>query len=206
MKRKLSVMALVVIIVVISANYDKLYAAFFNRFTKEIQNQACVLDFEVMGDFSSHQFTDTGKDINLNENNEAFIPIDFDVKNIGDCEIYIRVAIALVILEKSSSNQLNSEEDSTNNLTQVSKLEKSSCEFQYFNGKADDEANILDENYWEKSSDGYYYYKTALKKGESLDNRLISRVKLNLKDKEAIGFSNKQVRIAVVIEGRQNDF
>lgn len=190
MKKKLSVMVIVVVIAVVGANCDKLYAAFFNRITKEIENQACVLDFEIMGDFSGQQFINAGEIIELDENNEAFIPIDFDVKNSGDCEIYIRIAIFPVIVDKSDSSQFY-------------KLGKSSCEIQYCNENG---TNNLEDKYWEKSSDGYYYYKNALKQGETLENKLVSGIKLKLQKQEAMDFSDKQVKIAIVIEARQNGF
>lgn len=190
MKKKLSVMLIVAIIIFVGVNCDKLYAAFSNRFTKEIQSQACVLDFDVMGDFSSREFVDVGENTNFDSNNEVFIPINFDVKNSGDCEIYIRAAIYPIIEDKLDSNQ-------------VYKLEKSSCEIQYCNK---DGINNLDEKYWEKSSDGYYCYKSTLTNGETLKNKLVSGIKLKLSKQEAMDFSDKRVKIVAVIEARQNRF
>lgn len=190
MKKKLSVIVIVVVITIIGANYDKLYAAFFNRFTKDIQNQTCMLDFEIMGDFSNQQLMDVGENIELDENNEAFIPINFDIENSGNCEMYIRVAVSPVILDKLDSRY-------------IYKLRKSSCEIQYCN---QDGTNNLEENYWEKSSDGYYYYKKSLQQGEALENKFISGIKLNLSREEAVDFSEKQVKIAILIEAKQNEF
>lgn len=190
MKKKLSAMVIVVVIAIVGANCDKLYAAFFNRYTKEIQNQACVLDFEIMGDFSGQQFLNAGENIKFNENNEAFIPIDFDIKNSGNCEMYIRVAIFPVILDNSDLNY-------------VYKLSKSSCKFQYYNENGE---NNLDDKYWEKSLDGFYYYKNVLKEGETLENKLVSGIKLNLKKEEKIDFADRQIKISVIIEAKQNEF
>lgn len=193
MKKGLTVIVFVVAIIIVGFNYDKLYAAFFNRFTKVMQNQTCVLDFEVIGDFSGQQFVNASEYIESDENNEAFIPIDFDVKNSGNCDIYIRAAISPIILDKDDE------------LNKVYKLKKSSCEIQYCNS---DGTNNLEDEYWEKSSDGYYYYKDFLKEGDYLKNKFVSGIKFKLQKEEAMDFNDKKkrIKIAVLVEARQNEF
>ena len=116
--------------------------------------------------------------------------MDFDVENTGTCDIYIRVAILPIILDKENSQI-------------VYKLNKSSCEIQYCN---ENDSSVLDGEYWEKSSDGYYYYKKVLKQGQGLENGLISKVKFKPNNSEAVDFCDKKVQIAVKVESRQNEF
>ena len=116
--------------------------------------------------------------------------MDFDVENTGTCDIYIRVAILPIILDKQNSQI-------------VYKLNKSFCEIQYCN---ENNSSVIDDEYWEKSSDGYYYYKKVLKQGQGLENGLISRVKFKPNTSEVVDFCDKKVQIAVKVESRQNEF
>ena len=85
----------------------------------------------------------------------------------------------------------------------VYKFNKSSCEIQYCN---ENDSSVLDGEYWEKSSDGYYYYKKVLKQGQGLENGLISRVRFKPNNSEVVDFCDKKVQIAVKVESRQNKF
>ena len=65
---------------------------------------------------------------------------------------------------------------------------------------------LMGSTLWEKSDDGYYYYKKVLKQGQGLENGLISRVKFKPNNSEVVDFCDKQVQIAVKVESRQNEF
>lgn len=190
MRKILAAIVAIVVFWGVSVNYGELYAVFYDRFSNEKQSQVSEMDFELMGNSMDQQFINAEGGLTLDKNNEASVDINFDVKNTGTCDMYIRVAILPVILDKQNPQI-------------VYKLNKSSCEIQYCN---ENDSSVLDEKYWEKSSDGYYYYKKVLKQGQSLDNGLMSKIKFKPSKSEIVDFSDKQVQIAVSVESRQNEF
>lgn len=149
MKKLIIAIVTITILVVISTNYGKLYAMFFNQFSKDITQKTANIDFTIQGDFKGE------KKINIqnldqlikNDVKNYEIDIDFDIENNSDCEIYVRVAVVSIILDNTKANT-------------AYKFSNSFCEIKY-----DSKNNTLDEDYWEKSDDGYYYYKTTIKKG-----------------------------------------
>ena len=190
MRKILAAIVAIVVFWGISMNYGELYAVFYDRFSNEKQGQISEIDFELMGNSMDQQLINEDSGLTLDENNEASVDVDFDVENTGTCDIYIRVAILPIILDKQNSQI-------------VYKLNKSSCEIQYCNKN---NSSVLDDEYWEKSSDGYYYYKKVLKQGQGLENGLISRVKFKPNNSEVVDFCDKKVQIAVKVESRQNEF
>ena len=190
MRKILAAIVAIMFFGVVSLNYGELYAVFYDRFSNEKQSQISEIDFELMGNSMDQQLIDADGGLILDENNEASVDVDFDVENTGTCDIYIRVAILPLILDKQNSQI-------------VYKLNKSSCEIQYCN---ENDSSVLDDEYWEKSSDGYYYYKKVLKQGQGLENGLISKVKFKPNNSEAVDFCDKKVQIAVKVESRQNEF
>lgn len=68
----------------------------------------------------------------LDENNEASVDVDFDVENTGTCDIYIRVAILPIILDKQNSQIVFS------NLTNLLVI-------QYCN---ENDSSVLIDEYW----------------------------------------------------------
>lgn len=179
------------VVVILIFNCDYIEAMFFYEFSKETnsQIQACKIDFSV-GDNSVEN-----REIKFDEllgdasNLDLFVDVDFDVINNSECDIFIRVAILPIVVDE-------------NNLNTAYKLNNSSCEIQYLN----DNSNILNEIYWEKSSDGYYYYKNSMKEGDSLENKLISGIKLNLTKRERIEFKDKQFQVIVRVESKQSKY
>ena len=190
MRKILAAIVAIMFFGVVSLNYGELYAVFYDRFSNEKQSQISEIYFELMGNSMDQQLIDADGGLTLDENNEASVDVDFDVENTGTCDIYIRVAILPLILDKENSQI-------------VYKFNKSSCEIQYCN---ENDSSVLDDEYWEKSSDGYYYYKKFLKQGQGLENGLISKVKFKPNNSEAVDFCDKKVQIAVKVESRQNEF
>ena len=142
MKKLIIAIVTITILVVISTNYGKLYAMFFNQFSKDITQKTANIDFTIQGDFKGE------KKINIQNLDQLIesdvknyeIDIDFDIENNSDCEIYVRVAVVSIILDNTKANT-------------AYKFSNSFCEIKY-----DSKNNTLDEDYWEKSDDGYYYY------------------------------------------------
>ena len=184
MKKLFTAIVTIVIIVILATNYSELYAVFFNRFSKETTAKVSKIDFTIDGDFNGQQQIKLGQ---LDENNEEVINVDFDIKNNSDRDIYVRVAILPVILDNPVTNS-------------AYKLSNSSCQIQYCNG------NNLDDEYWVKSKDGYYYYKKAVKKGANLEDKLISGVILKLSKSEVLELSDKQMQIVVRVESKLEEF
>ena len=182
MRKILAAIVAIVVFWGISMNYGELYAVFYDRFSNEKQSQISEIDFELMGNSMDQQLIDADGGLTLDENNEASVDVDFDVENTGTCDIYIRVAILPIILDKENSQI-------------VYKLNKSSCEIQYCN---ENDSSVLD--------DGYYYYKKVLKQGQGLENGLISKVRFKPNNSEFVDFCDKKVQIAIKVESRQNEF
>ena len=59
---------------------------------------------------------------------------------------------------------------------------------------------------WEKTDDGYYYYKKSMKEGDCLENKLVSGIKLKLNKEEMIDFSDKQMKVVIKVESRQSKY
>ncbi len=57
-----------------------------------------------------------------------------------------------------------------------------------------------------KSDDGYYYYKTTIKKGGTLENKLISGIKLNINKSEKMSLIHKQPQLVVRVEASNKAF
>ena len=122
MRKILAAIVAIMFFGVVSLNYGELYAVFYDRFSNEKQSQISEIDFELMGNSMDQQLIDADGGLTLDENNEASVDVDFDVENTGTCDIYIRVAILPLILDKENSQI-------------VYKLNKSSCEIQFCNEK-----------------------------------------------------------------------
>lgn len=191
MKKLFLAMVTIIIFVFLSFNYSELYAMFFDKLSKETHNKASEIDFSIDGDLAQEQEINLEEIPEGDEKYEAFIGINFDVKNNSDCDIFIRVAILPVILDKTDQNT-------------VYKLSNSSCEIQYLS--ENDENNIPNNTYWEKSDDGYYYYKKSMKEGDCLENKLVSGIKLKLNKEEMIDFSDKQMKVVIKVESRQSKY
>lgn len=179
----------IVAVVILIFSYDSIEAMFFSESSMESNSdvQACKIDFSI--DDDSTQKREVGFDELFVENQEALVGIDFDVKNDSNCDIFIRVAILPVIVDKNATEY-------------AYKLKNSSCEIQYLN----DNSDILNSTYWEKSNDGYYYYKKIMKEGDSLENKLISGIKLNLTKGEMIELNDKQFKVLVRVESKQSKY
>ena len=182
MKKLIIAIVTITILVVISTNYGKLYAMFFNQFSKDITQKTANIDFTIQGDFKGE------KKINIQNVKNYEIDIDFDIENNSDCEIYVRVAVVPIILDNTKANT-------------AYKFSNSFCEIKY-----DSKNNTLDEDYWEKSDDGYYYYKTTIKKGGTLENKLISGIKLNINKSEKMSLIHKQPQLVVRVEASNKAF
>ena len=190
MKKLIIAIVTITILVVISTNYGKLYAMFFNKFSKDLTQKTANIDFTIQGDFKGE------KKINIqnldqlikNDVKNYEIDIDFDIENNSDCEIYVRVAVVPIILDNTKANT-------------AYKFSNSFCEIKY-----DSKNNTLDEDYWEKSDDGYYYYKTTIKKGGTLENKLISGIKLNINKSEKMSLIHKQAQLVVRVEASSKAF
>ncbi|MGM9535068.1 MAG: hypothetical protein ACI3VR_07435, partial [Intestinibacter sp.] len=150
------------VVVILVFNYSHIDAMFFNKFLNHTnaKAQTCKIDFSI--DENSTEKREIKFDELLSEQ-ESFVGVDFDVTNNRECDIFIRIAVFPIVVDENNPNI-------------AYKLSNSSCKIQYLN----DDSNILNSTYWEKSSDGYYYYKKSMKEGDSLENRLISGIKLNL--------------------------
>ena len=87
MKKLIIAIVTITILVVISTNYGKLYAMFFNKFSKDITQKTANIDFTIQGDFKGE------KKINIqnldqlikNDVKNYEIDIDFDIENNSDC-------------------------------------------------------------------------------------------------------------------------
>ena len=53
---------------------------------------------------------------------------------------------------------------------------------------------------------GYYYYKTTIKKGGTLENKLISGIKLNINKSEKMSLIHKQPQLVVRVEASNKAF
>lgn len=181
---------LIVIVVTFIFNCSYLHAMFFDEFFKEVQakNQTCEIDFLIDSNLTQQQQFEFGSISELDNEKELFTEIDFDVKNNSDCDIFIRVAILPIIIDENNPNT-------------AYKLRNSSLEMVYLN----DQENILNSELWDKSSDGYFYYKKSMKEGDSLENKLISGVKLKLNKEEMIELLDKKIQIGIRVESMQSE-
>ena len=103
MRKILAAIVAIMFFGVVSLNYGELYAVFYDRFSNEKQGQISEIDFELMGNSMDQQLIDADGGLTLDENNEASVDVDFDVENTGTCDIYIRIAILPLILDKENS-------------------------------------------------------------------------------------------------------
>ena len=55
MKKLIIAIVTITILVVISTNYGKLYAMFFNQFSKDITQKTANIDFTIQGDFKGEK-------------------------------------------------------------------------------------------------------------------------------------------------------
>ena len=181
----------IVVVVILIFNYSYLEAMFFNKFSKETntQVQTCKIDFSI-GD-ESVQNREIKFDELLGESldQQTVVNIDFDVINNSECDIFIRIAVLPIVVDENDSNI-------------AYKLNNSSWKIQYVN----DNSDILNSLYWERASDGYYYYKKSMKEGGSLENKLISGIKLNLTRGERIELRDKQFQVVVRVESMQSKY
>ena len=179
----------IIAVVILIFSCDRPEAMFFSESSMETNRdiQACKIDFSIGGD--SNQKREISFDELFVENQEAFVGIDFDVKNDSNCDVFIRVAILPVVVDKNTTEY-------------GYKLKNSSCKIQYLN----DNSDILNSTYWEKSNDGYYYYKKIMKEGDTLENKLISGIKLNLTKGEMIELNDKQFKVLVRVESKQSKY
>ena len=178
MKKLIIAIVTITILVVISTNYGKLYAMFFNQFSKDITQKTANIDFTIQGDFKGE------KKINIQNLDQL---IKNDVKNY-EIDIDFDIAVVPIILDNTKANT-------------AYKFSNSFCEIKY-----DSKNNTLDEDYWEKSDDGYYYYKTTIKKGGTLENKLISGIKLNINKSEKMSLIHKQPQLVVRVEASNKAF
>lgn len=174
------------VVVILVFNYSYIEAMFFNKFLNNANTtvQTCKIDFSIDGD--SVQKREIKFDELFSEQ-ESFVGVDFDVTNNSKCDIFLRIAVLPIVVDENNPNI-------------AYKLSNFSCEIQYLN----DDSNILNSTYWEKSSDGYYYYKKSMKEGDSLENKLISGIKLNLTKRERIKLVDKQLQVVVRVESKQS--
>ena len=174
------------VVVILVFNYSYIEAMFFNKFLNNANTtvQTCKIDFSIDGD--SVQKREIKFDELFSEQ-ESFVGVDFDVTNNSKCDIFLRIAVLPIVIDENNPNI-------------AYKLSNSSCEIQYLN----DDSNILNSTYWEKSSDGYYYYKKSMKEGDSLENKLISGIKLYLTKRERIELVDKQLQVVVRVESKQS--
>ena len=59
---------------------------------------------------------------------------------------------------------------------------------------------------WTPGDDGYYYYKTTIKKGGTLENKLTSGIKLNINKSEKMSLIHKQPQLVVRVEASNKAF